>query len=123
MIYSCGYFLKLIGNLILLSVLYIDWLLLFSLVNLYIWFVQNAGGATQDKAYGMAGAAQDKTKAASDLAGEKWESTKQASSNAAHAASNKAAESKDTVNGLLHQTGDAMSGAYQSVKNALTPNH
>jgi hypothetical protein len=96
---------------------------LFPSLLLYIWFVQNAGGATQDKAHDMAGAAQGKTKAASDLAGEKWESTKQASSNAAQAASNKAAESKDSVNGLLHQAGDAMSGAYQSVKNALSPNN
>ena len=32
-------------------------LTVFPLCNFFLWFVQNAGGATQDKAHDMAGAA------------------------------------------------------------------
>jgi hypothetical protein len=54
MIYSCGCFWKLIGNLFLRCYRSTDCC---SLPCFYIWFVQNAGGATQDKAHDMAGAA------------------------------------------------------------------
>jgi hypothetical protein len=53
--------------------------------------------------------------------GEKWDQTKQASSEAAQAASHKAVEAKDSAGGLLQQAGNAVSNAYQSVKEAVTP--
>lgn len=64
---------------------------------------QNAAGATQNKAQDVAGATQQKANEAGSYAGDKWEQTKQASSDTGKAAQDKANQAKDGTGSVLQQ--------------------
>lgn len=70
---------------------------------------------TKQGASNVAGAAKDDSNDASNAIGDKWEQTK-------NVAANEAAAVKEGTGNLLQQTGDAVSNAYEKVKATVTPN-
>jgi hypothetical protein len=64
---------------------------------------QDAAGATQDKASQAAGATQDKANEAGNVAGQKWDQTKQASADTHQASQDKANDAKNAAGNALNQ--------------------
>lgn len=73
---------------------------------------QNAAGAVQDKASDVAGATQQKSSVAGNYAGEKWEQTKQATSDTAQAAKDKAGQAKEGTGNVLQQVLLSITGTF-----------